>query len=42
MILLKEHLSLTTAAMKMGKGHFYSNHSNDCQEEKILHWVIPN
>ena len=30
MILMKEYVSLTTAAMKMGKIHFYSDHSNGC------------
>ena len=30
MILMKEYVSLTTAAMKMGKRHFYSDHSNGC------------
>ena len=30
MILMKEYVSLTTAAMKMGKRYFYSDHSNDC------------
>ena len=39
--LATEYVSLTTAAMKMGKKHFYSNNSNDFSEEKILHWVIP-
>ena len=29
-ILMKEHVSLTTAAMKMVARHFYSDHSNDC------------
>ena len=38
---MKEYGSLTTAAMKMGKKHFYSDHSNGGSEEKILHWVIP-
>ena len=28
MILIREYVSLTTAAMKMGKRHFYSGHSN--------------
>ena len=28
MILMKEYVSLTTAVMKMGKRHFYSDHSN--------------
>ena len=28
MILMKEYVSLTTAAMMMGKRHFYSDHSN--------------
>ena len=32
---------LATAAMKMGKIHFYSDHNNDCEEEKMLNWVIP-
>ena len=30
MILMKEYVSLTTAAMKMGKRDFYSDHSNGC------------
>ena len=30
MILMKEYVSLTTAAVKMGKIHFYSDHSNGC------------
>ena len=30
MILMKEYVSLTTAAMKMGKRYFYSDHSNGC------------
>ena len=34
MILMKEYVSLTTAVTKMGERHFYSDHSNDCQEEK--------
>ena len=29
-ILMKEYVSLTTAAMKMRKRHFYSDHSNSC------------
>ena len=41
MVLMKEYLSLTTAGMKMGKRHLYSDHSNDCYEENILHWAIP-
>ena len=28
MILMKEYVSLTTAAIKMGKRHFYSDHNN--------------
>ena len=28
MILMKEYVSLTAVAMKMGKIHFYSDHSN--------------
>ena len=28
MILMKEYVSLTTDALKMGKKHFYSDHSN--------------
>ena len=28
MILMKEYISLTTAAMKMGKIYFYSDQSN--------------
>ena len=30
MILMKECVSLTTAAMKIGKGHHYSDYSNNC------------
>ena len=30
---MKEYVSLTTAAMKMGKRHFHSDHSSS--------WVIP-
>ena len=30
MILMKEYVSLTTAAIKMGKRHFYSDHSSGC------------
>ena len=30
MILMKEYVSLTTAAMKMSKRYFYSDHSNGC------------
>ena len=30
MILMKKYVSLTTAAMKMGKRLFYSDHSNGC------------
>ena len=30
MILMKEYVSLATAAMKMNKRHFYSDHSNGC------------
>ena len=30
MILIKEYVFLTTAAMKMGKIHFQSDHSNSC------------
>ena len=30
MILMKEYVSLTTAAMKMGKRHFYIEDSNGC------------
>ena len=30
MISMKEYVSLTTAAMKMSKRHFYSDHSNGC------------
>ena len=41
MILMKEYISLKTAAMKVGKRDFYSDHSNGCWEEKMLHWVIP-
>ena len=31
---MKEYVPLTTAAMKMCKIHFYSDHSNGCLEEK--------
>ena len=34
MILVKEYVSLATAAMKMGKRHFYSDHSNGCYKGK--------
>ena len=30
MILMKEYVSLTTDAMKMGKRHFYGDHSHGC------------
>ena len=30
MILMKEYVSLTIPAMKMGKSYFYSAHSNCC------------
>ena len=30
MTLMKEYVLLTTAAMKMGERHFYSDHSNGC------------
>ena len=30
LILMKEYVSLTPAAMKMGKRLFYSDHSNGC------------
>ena len=30
MILMNEYVSLTTAAMKICKRHFYSDHSNGC------------
>ena len=30
MILMKEYVSLTAAAMKMGKIYLYSDHSNGC------------
>ena len=30
MILMKEYVSLTTAAMKMDKRHSYSDHSSGC------------
>ena len=38
---MKEYVSVTTAAMKMAKIHFYSDYSNGRQKEKMLHWVIP-
>ena len=34
MILMKKYVSLTTAAMKMAKKHFYSDHSNGVYKEK--------
>ena len=34
MILMKEYVSLTTAAMKIDKRHFHSDHSNGCYKEK--------
>ena len=37
MILMKEYVSLATAAMKMGKSGHYSN---GCSEEKKFHWVL--
>ena len=40
MILMREYVSLTTAAMKMGKRHIYSDHSNGKKKKKMLHWVI--
>ena len=30
MILMKEYVSLTTSAMKMGKRHFYIDYGNGC------------
>ena len=30
MILMKQYVSLATAAIKMGERHFYSDHSNGC------------
>ena len=30
MILMKQYVYLRTIAMKMGKRHFYSDHSNGC------------
>ena len=33
---MEEYVSLTTAAMKMGKIYFYSDHSNGCYEENML------
>ena len=30
MIQMKEYVSLTTVAMKMGKKHFYTDHSKGC------------
>ena len=30
MILMKKYVFVTIAAMKMGKRHFYSDHSNGC------------
>ena len=41
MILMKEYVSLITAAMRMGKRHFYKDHSNGCYKEKMLHCVVP-
>ena len=34
MILMKKYVSLTNAAIKRGKRHFYSDHSNGCLEGK--------
>ena len=34
MLLMKKYVSLTTAAMKMAKKHFYSDHSNGVYKEK--------
>ena len=31
---MKEYVSLKTPAMKMGKRHFYSDHSNGCYKGK--------
>ena len=42
MILMKENVSLTAAATKMGKRYFCSDHSNGCLEKKMLYWVIPS
>ena len=33
MILMKEYISLTTDAMKIGKRHFYSDHSSSCKND---------
>ena len=33
---MNEYVSLTTAAMKMGKVDFYSDHTNGCWEEKCF------
>ena len=30
MVLMKEYVSLTIAAIKMGERHFYSDHSYGC------------
>ena len=38
---MKEYVSQTTAAMKMGKKHFQIDQSSGCYEEKTFHWVIP-
>ena len=40
MILMKEYVSVTTAAMEMSKRDFYSDYSKGCSEEKMLYWVI--
>ena len=40
MILMKEYVFLTTAAIKIGKIHFYSNHINGFKEKKMLDLVV--
>ena len=32
---MKEYAFLTTVAMKMGKTHFYSDHSNGCDDASL-------
>ena len=39
MILMKEYVSLTTAAMKMDKRHFYSNHSKRACHPYIMDFL---
>ena len=39
---MKEYVSLTTVAMKMGKRHFFAVIiATVAKKIKMLHWVIP-